>query len=132
MYNNRIPLTEICNDGERMLLIKRERNYYYLTLPIKPKYQSTIELSSTHNPPSNLYPNTMTKMFHSKPLLVKGLQKSSDLGKNGFFATLYNRSITSQNTSIVIPNSSFGSARTPYSSVLTLPYTEIPQRVHPL
>ena len=43
----------------------------------------------------------MTKMFHSKPLLVKGLQKSSDLGKNGFFATLYNRSITSQNTSFL-------------------------------
>jgi len=58
------------------------RDYYYLILPIQTTTHNTIILNtkSTTNP----NPITMTKMFHSKPLLVKGLQKSSDLEKNGF------------------------------------------------
>ena len=77
--NNRVPLTEIFNDGERTLL---KKNYYYLVLPIHVATHNRIILNtqSTNNP----NPTTMTKMFHSKPLLVKGLQKSLDLVKNGF------------------------------------------------
>ena len=62
------------------------RNYYYLILPIKSKYQTTHNII-IHNtqPTNNPNPNTMTKMFHSKPLLDMGLQKSLDLGKNVFW-----------------------------------------------
>jgi hypothetical protein len=58
-------------------LKKNAQSHYH-----NPKYKFIIKLSTTQSN-NNPNPNTMTKMFYPKPLLVKGLQKSLDLVKNG-------------------------------------------------
>jgi len=50
----------------------------------KKKWKAINTIILNTKPTSNPNPNTMTKMFHPKPLLDMGLQKSSDLVKNGF------------------------------------------------
>ena len=68
-HNNRVPSTEIFNDGERKKNFNKKKPITILYFLYK--YQIPLQLystQSTHNPT----PINMTKMFHSKSLLVKG------------------------------------------------------------